>query len=242
MRKYLDLLFASCVLLLAGAVSVAAYYRVIAVENSIDQDLAHVPLGTTTFDAYQGNECVGSITTEAKSDPADILTANGKLRLQFRGQRVVATIFLGAYFNPFGQLVSGELKISSPQSTLLLQAKNPNPIRLTFSNTGPTTKNETSFELPGPILSQHSAKGGLSVKYDLIRDHSRTMMVGVAQGIALGSLAQLNLHVEQPLDGKSGCDLADDAGPALQVDSLMTLLNSQRDRLKETMPGLLATF
>lgn len=242
MRKYLDLFLASFVLLIAGSVSVASYYRVVGVENSVDQDLVHIPLGTTTFEAFQGTECVGSITAEAKTDPADVVTANGKFRLQFRGQRVVATIFVGAYFNPFGQFVHGEFKIASPQTSVLVQAKNPNPIQVTTTFTGPHSKSENSFELPGPLLSQHSETSGLSVKYDLLRDNSRTMMAGVVQGIALGSLAELNLHMKKAAQGESACDLANDDGPALQVDSLVALINAQRDRLKDALPGLLGGF
>ena len=242
MRKYLDLFLATFVLLLAGSVSVASYYRVVAVENSIDQDLVNIPLGTATFEAFQGNECVGSISTEVKVEPADVVTANGKLRLQFRGQRMLVTIALGAYFNPFGQLVNGEMKISSPQSSLSVKAKNPNPIQVALEIAGPNTTSANSFELPGPILSQHSEANGLSVKYDLLRDNSRTMMAGVAQGLALSSFAQLNLRVERGKVGASVCDMENAGGPALQVDSLIGLLNAQRDRLKDAMPGLLGTF
>ena len=241
MRKYLDLLLAGTVLLLAAVASITAYGRVIDVERGVQHELAGVPLGKFTFNAFQGSDCFGSLNTDTKTEPADVFIANGKLRLQYQGQRVVATVFAAAYFNPFGQLVSGEFKISSPQSSFLVQLKNPNPIHLTVTFNGPHSKSENQFELPGPVLSERT-KNSIVIKYDLFEKQSRSMMTGVAQGLALGSLAQLNLHVERSPEGTDRCDIANDGGPALQVDTLMTLLNLQRDRLKELVPGLLGAF
>ena len=242
MRKYLDLLLAGAVFILAASISMVAYFRVLGVEQYADESSPGVPLGLATFKAYQGDECFGSVTTDVKTDPGDVLIANGKLRMQIQGQRVAATVFVGAYFNPFGQLVSGDLKISTPQASLLVQAKNPNPIRLTVTFTGPQGRNERTFELPGPILSQHTPDKELRVKYHLWETNSRTMMAGVAQGIALGSLTQLNLHLEKAAAVGDACDPSNDAGPALQVDSLLQLLKSQQERLREIMPGMLGTF
>lgn len=226
-RWYGDLACGVIIALIAGSTGLFSFSQLRQIERGSTVVAASLPKAPTIYLVYQGDNCVGRVSTGLLHDEAFFFEGFAEVYVSAHQSQQIFRLESRAYFNPLGQLTEASAKISAASPMLTVQARGVHTITIDFTLFDNDRELPFRFSVDGPVLVASGSSDTWVFRYPPREQRSATLPLALSQ---LGGLPALRL--ELPTEGNSSCPTTErgtlDLTPLLSWAKQITSLTQGR--------------
>jgi hypothetical protein len=191
MRASLEAMVTASLIILGGLLSAYSFTTLLKQESPEYVLLSGLRTGQQFLTLQHASGCAGELKTNLEEERGFVLQIEGPSVFSFARKQIVAHAKIGAYFNPLGQLIEGNLTVESVGVRLKLKATGITPLKINILAELPNRSVSRSLELPTPLtITQRS--GFFQIEYPSTTLSNNSLLSTFGQNIRSSAPFEIN--------------------------------------------------